>query len=83
VTTSRGKLPSTCSIFQAEGQALLQVIRFAATMSPQPDLIEIISERLTSGTNYQSLNGSNLQPIRRNSKNASLLADQNSTLLIR
>jgi ribonuclease HI len=44
VATCRGKLPSTCSIFQAEGQALLQAIRFATTMSPQPALIEILSD---------------------------------------
>ena len=46
VATCRGKLPSTCSIFQAEGQALLQVIRFALSMSPQPDLIEILSDSI-------------------------------------
>ena len=39
VATCRGKLPSTCSILQAEGQALLQAIGFASTMSPQPDPI--------------------------------------------
>ena len=44
VATCRGKLPSTCSIFQAEGQALLQAIRFASSMSPQPDLVEILSD---------------------------------------
>ena len=44
VATCRGKLPSSCSIFQAEGQALLQAIRFASTMSPKPKLIEILSD---------------------------------------
>ena len=44
VATCRGKLPSHCSIFQAEGFALLQALRFASTMSPQPGQIEIFSD---------------------------------------
>ena len=44
LATCRGKLPDTCSIFQAEGQAILQGLRFATEMSPPPISIEIFSD---------------------------------------
>jgi ribonuclease HI len=44
VATCRGKLPSECSIFQAEGQAILQAIRFARTITPKPSFVEIFSD---------------------------------------
>ena len=44
VATCRGKLPNDCSIFQAEGQAILQAIRFAITIVPKPSFIEIFSD---------------------------------------
>jgi ribonuclease HI len=44
VATCRGKLPEHCSIFQAEGNALLQALRFASTMSPHPERIEIFAD---------------------------------------
>ena len=44
VATCRGKLPYACSIFQAEGQAILQGLRFATEMSPPPTSIEIFSD---------------------------------------
>jgi ribonuclease HI len=44
IATCRGKLPNECSIFQAEGQAILQAIRFATSMVPKPSLVEIFSD---------------------------------------
>jgi len=44
VATCRGKLPNQCSIFQAEGQAILQAIRFALTIVPKPSFVEIFSD---------------------------------------
>jgi ribonuclease HI len=44
VASCRGKLPNVCSIFQAEGQAILQAIRFATSMVPKPSHVEIFSD---------------------------------------
>jgi hypothetical protein len=44
VATCRGKLPYSCFIFQAEGQAILQGLQYATTMSPAPDFVEVFSD---------------------------------------
>jgi len=44
VSTCRGKLPDFCSIFQAEGQAILQAIRYVSTIVPKPEFVEIFSD---------------------------------------
>jgi ribonuclease HI len=44
VATCRGKLPDDCSIFQAEGQAILQALRYTVNLDPLPSLLEIFSD---------------------------------------
>ena len=42
--TCRGKLPYNCSVFQAEGEAILQGLLFASATTPQPKSVEIFSD---------------------------------------
>ena len=44
LASCRGKLPSECSIFQAEGQAILEALIFASNVVPSPSCIEILSD---------------------------------------
>ena len=44
VATCRGKLPPHCSIFQAEGLAILQALRYVATMATPTSSVEILAD---------------------------------------
>ena len=44
VATCRGKLPPHCSIFQAEGLAILQALRYVATMATPTSSVEIFAD---------------------------------------